>query len=96
MMINEYFTLLASLEYNMQEMYRVQKLANDLVDITVTVTTDSLVYFKVARKTVSSTLQDIHFEGSHFNHSRLVDAQPMVSKICPIIAEHLAVTCVPQ
>ena len=36
-MINEYFTLLASLEYNMQEMYRVQKLANDLVDITVTV-----------------------------------------------------------
>ncbi|KAL9954463.1 hypothetical protein ACROYT_G042004 [Oculina patagonica] len=36
-MINEYFTLLASLEYNMQEMYRVQKLANDLVDITVTI-----------------------------------------------------------
>ncbi len=48
-MINEYFTLLASLEYNMQEMYRVQKLANDLVDITVTVIytllyIDSMVY----------------------------------------------------
>ena len=36
-MISEYFTLLASLEYNMQEMYRVHKLANDLVDTTVTV-----------------------------------------------------------
>ncbi|KAJ7365570.1 Cation channel sperm-associated protein 1 [Desmophyllum pertusum] len=36
-MISEYFTLLASLEYNMQEMHRVQKLGNDLVDITVTI-----------------------------------------------------------
>ena len=36
-MIYEYFTLLASLEYNMQEIQKVQKLANDLVDITVTV-----------------------------------------------------------
>ena len=36
-MINEYFTLLASLEYNMQEIQKVQKLANDLVDISVTV-----------------------------------------------------------
>ena len=44
MLINEYFTLLASLEYNMQEMYRGQKLANDLVDITVTVTNDTLLY----------------------------------------------------
>ena len=36
-MINDYFTLLASLEYNMQEIQKVQKLMNDLVDITVTV-----------------------------------------------------------
>ena len=36
-LINDYFTLLASLEYNMQEIQKVQKLANDLVDITVTV-----------------------------------------------------------
>lgn len=50
MKINEYFTLLASLEYNMQEMYRVQKLADDLVDITVTVTTDSLVYLRWLEK----------------------------------------------
>lgn len=35
--IAEYFTLLASLEYNVQEMHRVQQLANDLVDITVSV-----------------------------------------------------------
>ena len=42
LLINEYFTLLASLEYNMQEMYKGQKLANDLVDITVTVTNDIL------------------------------------------------------
>jgi len=44
LLIKEYFTLLASLEYNMQEMYRGQKLANDLVDITVTVTNDTLLY----------------------------------------------------
>ena len=44
LLINEYFTMLASLEYNMQEMYRAQKLANDLVDITVTVTNDTLLY----------------------------------------------------
>lgn len=37
LLINEYFTLLACLEYNMQEMYKGQKLANDLVDITVTI-----------------------------------------------------------
>ena len=36
-LINDYFTLLASLEYNMQEIQKVQKLVNDLVDITVTV-----------------------------------------------------------
>ena len=36
-LINDYFTLLASLEYNMQEIQKVQKLTNDLVDITVTV-----------------------------------------------------------
>lgn len=35
--IAEYFTLLVSLEYNVQEMHRVQQLANDLVDITVSV-----------------------------------------------------------
>lgn len=35
--IAEYFTLLASLEYNVQEMHRVQQLANDLVDITVSI-----------------------------------------------------------
>jgi len=36
-MINDYFTLLASLEYNMQEIQKVQKLMNDLVDITATI-----------------------------------------------------------
>lgn len=36
-MINDYFMLLASLEYNIQEIQTVQKLINDLVDITVTV-----------------------------------------------------------
>ncbi|XP_073249025.1 cation channel sperm-associated protein 1-like [Porites lutea] len=36
-LINDYFTLLASLEYNMQEIQKVQKLVNDLVDITVTI-----------------------------------------------------------
>lgn len=35
--ITEYFTLLASLEYNVQEVHKVQQLANDLVDIAVTV-----------------------------------------------------------
>ena len=79
MMINEYFTLLASLDYNMQEMYRVQKLADDLVDITVTVTNDSLVYLRWLEKTVSGTFQDIHFERSHFNNSILVDAKLMLS-----------------
>ncbi|XP_068682482.1 cation channel sperm-associated protein 1-like [Montipora foliosa] len=36
-LIHDYFTLLASLEYNMQEVQKVQKLMNDLVDITVTI-----------------------------------------------------------
>jgi len=57
MMINEYFTLLASLEYNMQEMYRVQKLADDLVDITVTVTTDSLIYLTWLEKQFPALLK---------------------------------------
>jgi len=39
-----------SLEYNMQEVYRGQKLANDLVDITATVTNDTLLYLIKEKK----------------------------------------------
>ncbi|XP_074632161.1 cation channel sperm-associated protein 1-like isoform X1 [Acropora palmata] len=36
-LIHDYFTLLVSLEYNMQELQKVQKLMNDMVDITITI-----------------------------------------------------------
>jgi len=44
---------------------------------------------------VSSTFQDVDFQGS-YNHFILVVAKLMVSKNCPIIAEYVVVTFVPQ
>ena len=57
-MIHDYFTLLVSLEYNMQELQKVQKLMNDMVDITITVILN--IFLDCTAKTNSVWLHKKH------------------------------------
>ena len=45
-------------------------------------------------ETVSSTFQDVDYYVGHYEHSISVDAKIVVSKISPIIGEHVAVNFV--
>ena len=47
-------------------------------------------------KTVSSTFQDVAFDGSLLPLFITVDATIMVSKNCPIIGEHVGIIFVTQ